>query len=65
MPVETMSIDSAQLMANLVDALGVVSRCSAILVSLVLVISFIAGHALKRKGTVLPEWHQLGAAKGR
>ena len=65
MPVETMSIDSAQLMANLVDALRVVSRCSAILVSLVLVISFIAGHALKRKGTVLAEWHQLGAAKGR
>ena len=63
MPLETTSIDSAQLMANLVDALWIVSRCSAIFVSLLLVISFIA--ALKPKGTVLPDWHQLGVGKGR
>jgi hypothetical protein len=50
-------------MANLVDALWIVSRCSAIFVSLLLVISFIA--ALKPKGTVLPDWHQLRVGKGR
>ena len=65
MPLETISVDSAQLMANLVDALWIVSRCSAIFVSLLLVISFIAGHALKRKGKVLTDWHQLGVPKGR
>jgi hypothetical protein len=65
MPLETLSVESAELTAYLIDALWIVAGLCGIVVTFVLAFLFLAGRTLKGGGRILPDQHQFGKAAPR
>ena len=63
MPLGTMSVESAELTAYLIEALWIVAGLCGIVVTCVLAFLCLAGRTLKRSGSVLPEGHQFGNSR--
>lgn len=60
MPLGTMSVESAEMTAYLIEALWIVAGLCGVVLTFVLGVLFLAGRTLKHSGKLLPEEHQFG-----